>query len=540
MTARTAEASSVPEPHGKPGGPGAFHIKGAQFPPYIQHVAGELIKKGKTKSEAYQLAIGIVRNWAQGRSGRGGKVSADVQAAAVKAIAAYDALRARAKTKSDLSVELASRDGHHIPGTPYEWKHGYHPLSPELAAKFRHKWRGAVASGHQAEIKKHSDAMKDIRAKHEKLMAEANKHPFGSPERMKIAKQLGELEGSHASHQGLMRAHQDAAQREASQPAMAKKFGDEAKKPAVQVTTGKKLTAKQEQALDTLTKDGSSKVNLTTKSSLVKAGLLEWSNPDAPWSNNYAVRRPGSSVEKKPGSPLTAAEKREARAKQKASEDHWSKSAKASRAAVENKTAVSDKRVTELHGQVKKRAAEIRKADSDELAKSDLVSNEFSKDEAELIRQGMAVLSDKGTKTIESYIKRYDPKGKNAKTYTRKDYLRYVAAVRSHAAVTNELRAGQKNLSQEMIDMADSGGKFQAAKKGTQSKADLTAAQKKKLPDSDSFNGTGRFPINNRGDVARAVEAIGRVKSGDRDAVVAYIKRKASQLGCSDLVANLK
>lgn len=115
MTARTPIASTVPQPHGKPGGPGAFGMKGAQFPPYIQHVAGELLKKGKTKSQAYRMAIGIVRNWAHGHN-RGHAVSPQVQSAAAKAIAQYDALRARAKatpnkghehTAARESVELA-------------------------------------------------------------------------------------------------------------------------------------------------------------------------------------------------------------------------------------------------------------------------------------------------------------------------------------------------------------------------------------------------------------------------------------------------
>lgn len=115
MTARTPIASTVPQPHGKPGGPGAFHIKGASMPPYIEHVAGELLKKGKTKAQAYRMAIGIVRNWANGHN-RGHAVSAEVQAAARKAVAQYDALRARAKatpnkghehTAARESVELA-------------------------------------------------------------------------------------------------------------------------------------------------------------------------------------------------------------------------------------------------------------------------------------------------------------------------------------------------------------------------------------------------------------------------------------------------
>ena len=92
MTARTAEASSVPEPLGKPGGPGLFGIKNAQLPPYIQHVRNELIKKGKDESKATQMAIGIVRNWAVSP-----KTHPDVKATAVAAVAAYDRLRAQAK-----------------------------------------------------------------------------------------------------------------------------------------------------------------------------------------------------------------------------------------------------------------------------------------------------------------------------------------------------------------------------------------------------------------------------------------------------------
>lgn len=93
MTARTAEASSVPEPFGRPGGPGLFHKKGLQLPPYIQHVAHELVKKGKSESQAIQMAIGIVKNWAEGKGG----VHPDVRAAAVAAVAAWE--KAKAETK---------------------------------------------------------------------------------------------------------------------------------------------------------------------------------------------------------------------------------------------------------------------------------------------------------------------------------------------------------------------------------------------------------------------------------------------------------
>lgn len=37
-----------------------------------------------------------------------------------------------------MSVDLASRNGHHVPGTPYDWRHGYIPLNARVAAKYRH------------------------------------------------------------------------------------------------------------------------------------------------------------------------------------------------------------------------------------------------------------------------------------------------------------------------------------------------------------------------------------------------------------------
>lgn len=96
MTARTPIASTVPEPHGKPGGPGLFHMKGKKAPPYIEHVAGELMKQGRTESDAYHEAVGIVENWAAGHDGHGNRVHPDVQAAAAKNIAEWEKLRAEA------------------------------------------------------------------------------------------------------------------------------------------------------------------------------------------------------------------------------------------------------------------------------------------------------------------------------------------------------------------------------------------------------------------------------------------------------------
>jgi hypothetical protein len=115
LTVETPTASTVPEPFGKPSGPGLWHVKGMMLPAYIQHVAHEMIKSGRAKnvSEAIQLAVGIVRKWSKGipvggetavgggKAGKHpGKIHPDVQAAAAKAMAEWDAKRARAHAQS--------------------------------------------------------------------------------------------------------------------------------------------------------------------------------------------------------------------------------------------------------------------------------------------------------------------------------------------------------------------------------------------------------------------------------------------------------
>jgi hypothetical protein len=61
------------------------------------------------------------------------------------------------------------------------------------------------------------------------------------------------------------------------------------------------------------------------------------------------------------------------------------------------------------------------------------------------------------------------------------------------------------------------------------------AKQGKALPDSGTGSG-GRFPIRNESDLRKAIKAIGRVRSGDRAKVIAFIKRRAAALGLSNLI----
>lgn len=95
-TAQTPAASTVHEPVGKPGGPGLWHHKNLQLPAYIQHVANELRGQGHGESEAVEMAVGIVKNWAAGHDGHGHAVHPDVQAAAAKNVAEWEKLRAQA------------------------------------------------------------------------------------------------------------------------------------------------------------------------------------------------------------------------------------------------------------------------------------------------------------------------------------------------------------------------------------------------------------------------------------------------------------
>ena len=95
-TAETPIASTVHEPLGSPGGPGLFRIKGLELPAYVQHLAHHLVTQGHPESQAIHIALGVVQDWAAGHDGHGHKVHPDVQAAAAKAVAQWEAAKAAA------------------------------------------------------------------------------------------------------------------------------------------------------------------------------------------------------------------------------------------------------------------------------------------------------------------------------------------------------------------------------------------------------------------------------------------------------------
>lgn len=90
---RTPETPVVSTVHNKLGTHGLWKDKSAQLPAYIQSVAHAMEAAGHSESEAVEMAVGIVKGWAAGRAAHG-HVHPDVQAAAAKAIAEWDALKA--------------------------------------------------------------------------------------------------------------------------------------------------------------------------------------------------------------------------------------------------------------------------------------------------------------------------------------------------------------------------------------------------------------------------------------------------------------
>ena len=80
----------------KPGGPDNWvEAVGGEIPDYISQIALALIRSGKTKSQAISIAISRCKAWAAGGDG----VNADTRAKAAKAIAEWNALRAKAAAK---------------------------------------------------------------------------------------------------------------------------------------------------------------------------------------------------------------------------------------------------------------------------------------------------------------------------------------------------------------------------------------------------------------------------------------------------------
>ena len=61
------------------------------LPPYVRKLARGIMKSGKTKSQAIAIAISRIKKWSSG----GDSVDADTRAKAAKALAQWEALKAK-------------------------------------------------------------------------------------------------------------------------------------------------------------------------------------------------------------------------------------------------------------------------------------------------------------------------------------------------------------------------------------------------------------------------------------------------------------
>jgi hypothetical protein len=88
--AKSAETAALSETHHPLGTHGLWGSKTEQLPAYIQNVAHALIRDGHDESSAIAIAVGTMKRWAAG----GGKVTPEVRAAAIKALAEWERLKA--------------------------------------------------------------------------------------------------------------------------------------------------------------------------------------------------------------------------------------------------------------------------------------------------------------------------------------------------------------------------------------------------------------------------------------------------------------
>lgn len=91
LAADSLVKASTPEPFSTSRTSNWVARKGG-LPPYVQHVAHALVEGGHPESEAIGMAIGIIKRWASG----GGKVDSNTRAAAAKALAHWERMKAEA------------------------------------------------------------------------------------------------------------------------------------------------------------------------------------------------------------------------------------------------------------------------------------------------------------------------------------------------------------------------------------------------------------------------------------------------------------
>jgi hypothetical protein len=192
LSAKTPALAVTPAPIGKPNGPGLWHVKGMEFPPYFQNVRNALIRNGHSTADASRITWGAIRRWARG----GGHVHSEVREAARSALASISGKEARAHAQHD------SKE---------------HSLSIEdqlTLIEFANPYHGASGSGHGGQFVAASNtgggaapAAKSAGSTSATAKAQANQPKPISPQQKK--KYLNQAAADHAKAQAL---RQQAAQ----------------------------------------------------------------------------------------------------------------------------------------------------------------------------------------------------------------------------------------------------------------------------------------------------------------------------------------
>lgn len=100
LSKKTPILERTPAPIGKPGGPGLWHVKGMEMPPYFQNVRNALIRNGKSVAIASAITWGAMRKWSAG----GGNVHPEVRKAAQETLA-------KLKLKEGIAHALRAKNG---------------------------------------------------------------------------------------------------------------------------------------------------------------------------------------------------------------------------------------------------------------------------------------------------------------------------------------------------------------------------------------------------------------------------------------------
>lgn len=137
--------------------------RGGGLPPYIQHIAHDIAeKRGKSVSNAIAIAIGVVKRWARG----GGSVDSGTRAAASKALAQWEKLKAgnAAKKEAKKLTEATEPPSHLVSRALREIEEAWSPKAREaaLAARRAHSGGNALPPLHSVKSMGKDDRNKHV------------------------------------------------------------------------------------------------------------------------------------------------------------------------------------------------------------------------------------------------------------------------------------------------------------------------------------------------------------------------------------------